>query len=106
MLSSFAPIWAQHFQKKTILVTAASGVAATLINGDTLHKSCFLNNKELNDKVDEFKQVRMIIVDEVSLLSQQTIKLLDNNLRILCSDKNELSRQTVFGGIHIIFSGI
>ena len=62
--------------KKTILVTAASGVAATLINGDTLHKSCFLNNKELNDKVDEFKQVRMIIVDEVSLLSQQTINYL------------------------------
>ena len=47
----------------------------------------------------------MIIVDEVSLISQSIIKALDTNLKVLCSDKHELSRQNVFGGLHIIFAG-
>ena len=94
----------QPFTKKTILVTACSGVAATLIHGQTLHSATFLNAQIRNIDPDEkaiFKNcVKMIIVDEISMLSGTEIKALSKRLNWLTDD-----RSGVYGGCDIAFMG-
>ena len=94
----------QPFTKRTILVTACSGVAATLIHGQTLHSATFLNKNIQNiDKDDKLKFqncVRMLVIDEISLLSGCEIRNLSKRLNWLMDN-----RSGVYGGIDIIFLG-
>ena len=56
------------FTRRTIVVTALSGVAATAIGGETTHSALYLNNDSItDDHIKTFNQTRMVIVDEVSL---------------------------------------
>ena len=69
------------FDKYTIMVTASTGVAATLINGDTIHRSVGLSTKDDRPKdqksqqedIRNFKRVRMLIIDEISMLGHGAI---------------------------------
>jgi thymidine kinase len=94
----------QPFTRNTILVTACSGVAATLIHGQTLHSATFLNTNISNIDVDEkakFRNcVKMIIIDEISMLSGTEIKALSKRLNWLKDNHTG-----VYGGIHIVFIG-
>jgi energy-coupling factor transporter ATP-binding protein EcfA2 len=80
----------QPFTKRTILVTACSGVAATLIHGQALHSAIFLNKSIQNiDKDEKLKFqncVRMLIVDDISLLSGSEIKNMSKHLNWLMDD--------------------
>ncbi len=69
----------------TILVTATSGVAATLINGETIHRACHLNRKKplTEEQCDAFKRVRLIVVDEISMASENLLVSLERTLRDL-----------------------
>ena len=88
------------FTKNTILVTASTGVAATHINGQTLHSACYLGTKETTeDQIRQFSNVRLIIVDEISMISKQTLTTLNNKL------KNLRNRQKYYGGLNIVFIG-
>ena len=94
----------QPFTKRTILVTACSGVAATLIHGQTLHSATFLNSKIKNIDEDEKAKfqncVKLLIVDEISMLSGAEIKALSKRLNWLMGDHSG-----VYGGIDIAFMG-
>jgi hypothetical protein len=47
------------FDKRMIVVTALTGVAATLINGETLHSEAKLNCKRVtSEHVEEWKHAR------------------------------------------------
>ena len=89
------------FTKRTIVVTAFSGVAATLIKGETIHSACYFNWKELtSDHREEWKDARMLIADEISFGSSMEYRKLDRNLRFL------MGRQFAnYGGLNIVFSG-
>ena len=64
-----------------IVVTALTGVAATLINGETLHSATkFYNKKVSTDHIDEWKHSQLVIVDEISFASCDDLKLLDKKL--------------------------
>ena len=94
----------QPFTQRTILVTACSGVAATLIHGQTLHSATFLNKNvkyiDADDKAKFQNCVRLVIVDEISMLSAGDIRHLSQRMNWLTNN-----RSGVFGGIDIAFMG-
>jgi len=94
----------QPFTRHTILVTACSGVAATLIHGQTLHSATFLNkeirNIDIDDKARFQNGVKLLIVDEISMLSGSDLKSLSKRLNWLMDNYSG-----VYGGLDISFMG-
>jgi hypothetical protein len=61
---------------QTFLFTAYTGAAASLFGGVTISKAAFLNQQKalsLNDK-NELQDVRILIVDEVSFMSDKILE--------------------------------
>lgn len=92
------------FTQRTIIINATSGVAASLIYGQTLHSANFLNSKADNidkDYIAVFaSDVHMLIIDEVSILTPTLLKKLNRHLNVL--------KQTPYGkygNLDIAFMG-
>ena len=99
-----------------VLVSASTGVAAALIDGQTIHQllqlDCqeggFFNQKTLNsakrDKMFNslFKNVKYLIVDEVSMIGNTNLNQIHSRLNQLYGMKGTTD---FFGGINIIFVG-
>jgi hypothetical protein len=88
------------FTKNTIMVTAMSGVAATLLHGRTTHSCCCLCSEPKHKDLDMWKDTRLLIVDEISFASKQDFVKLDKQLRTL---KNQVHLK--YGGVHVLFAG-
>ena len=89
------------FTKYTIIITAMSGVAATLINGETTHSIFGLNRSKVsNEEIEFMADTRLNIIDEVSFFDQSLVKKLDKQTRKMFVQQHE-----PFGGRHMIFSG-
>ena len=86
---------------KTFIFTAYTGSAASLFGGVTISKAAFLNQrKQLSvDDRNEWQDVRILVIDEVSFMSDTIFKTLDIKLKEI---KN---RSQPFGGFTIIFAG-
>ena len=92
-------------------LTALTGCAASLINGQTLHSYLSLGiNKSLKDIYDDLnkknipklrllKSLKTLIIDEVSMMSNELLELIDGLFKMIKS--NNLP----FGGIQIIMVG-
>ena len=85
----------------TFLFTAYTGAAASLFGGVTISSAAFLNKQKplsLED-INEWQDVRILIIDEVSFMSDKHIVTLDNKLKLI-GDRNK-----PFGGFSIVFAG-
>jgi hypothetical protein len=85
----------------TFLFTAYTGLAASLFGGVTILKAAFINqHKPLgqDDKIER-QDVQILIIDEISFVSDSVLKMLDIKL------KDIRNRNQIFGGFSIIFSG-
>ena len=90
------------FTSRTIIVTAMTGVAATLLSGETTHSAVYLNQKRPidNDQVELWEQTRLLIIDEISFASKEDFEKLHANIQLLKQCMNK-----PYGGLHIVFSG-
>ena len=87
------------FDMRTIVVTAMSGVAATCIGGETLHKAAGLNRKrDIEDTT--WANARLLIIDEVSFMNTRDLENLDQKLRDLMRRNS-----SIFGGLNVLFCG-
>ena len=92
-----------------VVVAAPTGTAASNIRGQTLHSAFGFNfgNKHysLSDKKrDEVRSLlqnlKVVIIDEMSMIKSDLLFQLDLRLREITQKKNKL-----FGGITVIFFG-
>ena len=67
---------------KIFIFTAYTGSAASLFGGVTISKAAFLNqHKQLSvDDINEWQDVQIVIIDEVSFMSDTILKTLDRKL--------------------------
>ena len=100
-----------HKQNIPVGVTASTGIAATHLNGTTIHSwSGIKLAKGLKTKiihsvlgnkpaVTNWKKVRVLIVDEISMMSAKIMEILEEIAR------HVRRNPAVFGGIQVIFTG-
>jgi hypothetical protein len=89
------------YTSRTIIVTAMSGVAATLLHGETCHSVFGLNRKGLTEEEkDLMADTRLVIVDEVSFASDKVTELMQ--LRF-CEAFREL--YGCYGKQNVVFVG-
>jgi hypothetical protein len=88
------------------VITASSGVAATLIQGSTLHTALGIgidDSKSFRPTMEHkaaWSEVAVLFVDEFSMISGQLFDIMDDRLRLL---KEQPDRS--FGGVNMIFCG-
>ena len=91
------------FTKQTIVVTALSGVAAVNINGETTQRACHTNSKTeniTNEMIEEWKDTRLLIIDEISFADIYFLEDLNEKLACLCQ-----KAQGLYGKMNIVFCG-
>ena len=92
-------------------VTASTGIAATHLNGMTIHSWSGIGVKRTLDEYDldaiaanekrakRLQNSRVLIIDEISMLSAQTLTMVDRVLRTLRHSSD------AFGGLQVVFVG-
>lgn len=100
------------WKDETFLFTAMTGVAAALFDGLTIHSVAQIpkNEKKISiQSMGMWKDVKVLIVDEISMASVDFIYTLNSRLnkfrKEVASEYHDLPPNMVFGGYHIIFSG-
>ena len=90
------------FCHNTIVVTAMTGVAATLICGETMHGALFLNQKQEiePEQIEFWADTCLLIIDAISFVSKSDFQMMHKQLGKLKQDINKK-----FSGLNIIFSG-
>jgi len=84
------------------VVTAMSGVAATLLHGETTHSAIHMNKRTAitDEQIEEWLDCRLVFIDEFSFASEEDAVKIYNNLQIL--GQNQFKP---YGGFNIVFCG-
>jgi len=91
-----------EFNSRTIVVTAMTGVAATILLGETTHSAVYLNQQKpiQTEQVELWESTRLLVIDEISFASKEDFAELHRKLRRL-----KQSMHLPYGGLDIIFAG-
>ena len=86
---------------RTIVTTAMSGVAATLLHGETTHSVLGLNRNKIEPKeAEHWQDARLLLIDECSFASASDFDKTHDNLKELMRE-----HQTKCGALNVVFSG-
>ena len=98
---SFCKLLGHPFNNRTIVLTALSGVAATLLHGETTHMALGLNSRKIsNAKKEEFDDTRLVVIDEISFAGVSTVEKIHECIKILSG-----SAFLKYGGMNVVFAG-
>lgn len=98
-------------RKIAVAITASTGIAATHMNGMTIHSWAGIGVKDTLSQADlefmkqkkylrdKLEAVQVLIIDEISMLHKQQLELVNMVLRFF--KKNSLA----FGGVQVVFCG-
>ena len=103
----------QNLDQPSVLVTASTGKAATGINGITLHSAFNLpiktpwksfeyrkpSDEVLHLKRNKYKYLKVLLVDEISMIGNQTFEHLNLALQDVMQNK------LLFGGVSVLLIG-
>lgn len=98
-------------RKVPVAITASTGIAATHMNGQTIHSWCGMGVKEAIHQVNlrqlaekkyiqkNINTARVLIIDEISMLHKNQLGMVDEILQYI--------RETIepFGGLQLVLSG-
>ena len=97
----FCDLLGHPFTARTIVITAMSGVAATLIHGETTHKAMALNKDGPDeDEIEAWTDTRLVIIDESSFATAAQASKIEMNARTLKGREHEY-----YGGLNIVYAG-
>lgn len=109
--------WAERERHIYPDVTASTGIAATHINGVTIHSWAGIGIKEVLTQSDirailqkeyvvrRVSSARVLIIDEISMINGQTLDNVDQVCREIRALDNMAARGEAFGGLQVIFVG-
>ena len=74
-----------EFHSRNIVLTAMTGVAATILLGETTHAAVYLNQQKPieMEQVELWESTKMFIIDEISFASKEDFAELHRKLRRL-----------------------
>lgn len=89
------------YTSRTIVIIAMSGVAATLIHGETAHQAFGINRSKVYEhEKEDWTDTRLVIIDEISFCSAKEFKIIHDHLKELGK-----SRWLAYGGLNVVFCG-
>lgn len=99
-----------NIRKPTILC-ASTGISATIIGGRTLHSQFLISNEQdaeesaanirsSEKRYKRIKKAKILIIDEISMVSDKLLDCVDNICRIIRENPYQ-----AFGGLQVIFCG-
>ncbi len=103
--------WAKDEKELEVAVTASTGIAATHLNGQTIHSWAGIGIKDKLTKYDldqiiqkehlhkRFKKTDVLILDEISMMHSYRLDMVDQVLRLIRQVEEP------FGGVQVIFCG-
>tara|TARA_B100000795_G_scaffold2296_1_gene1595 strand:+ start:8225 stop:9451 length:1227 start_codon:yes stop_codon:yes gene_type:complete len=106
-----------EISKKKYGLTATTGTAAVLINGQTINSflGIGLGNKNTNDIINNIRSnsvlykklldLEVLIIDEISMLDNLLFEKISNILSHIKSHNDKANEEKPFGGIQMIFVG-
>ena len=91
-----------HSNERVIVVTALTGVAATLLQGQTTHAALYLNQKRdiTREQIELWSPTKMVIIDEISFASKKDISMINTKLA-----KLKQQHFLRYGGVNVVFCG-
>ena len=91
-----------HFDDNTIVVAAMSGVAATQLNGQTAHSKIGIggNSKISGEQIEEWRNARLLTIDEMSFLDKEEMENTDKRLRRFMEEMDKR-----LGGLNVLLAG-
>ena len=97
--ADFCAMLGHKFTSRTIVVTAMSGVAATLLGSETTHSVLGLNRDTIqNEEVADWCDAQLLIIDEVSFATGSDFHKMHEHLQKLM-----VNRFDAYGGLNVVF---
>ena len=88
------------FDRNSFMTTACTESVASLLNGETIHGAAhMMKAKIIGEYRDDWKCVRIVIIDEYFISGNEDLQTLDKKLRLL------RERNKPYGGVSIVFAG-
>ena len=91
------------YDRRTIIITAYTGVAALSIHGETTSSASGMGQGNVSDdQINQWRNARLLIVDEVSFLNESELEALHKRLNLL-TETNDLTKP--YGNLNVCFCG-